>query len=161
MTIIYRKFLPEESKAYRAIRLESLKEFPEAFGASYQDSLKTEKLRMEEDIEKQSQEKFVFGAFAGQELIGLCAFAKHEDHTGGIYQMYVNKEFQGKDIGLGLIQAVIHEANTLFNDIEIILEVTPNNEKACQFYKKIGFKEILKETINQDSEGNIIMKYAP
>ncbi len=33
--ICYRKLHPEESKAYRTIRLESLEQFPESFCANY------------------------------------------------------------------------------------------------------------------------------
>ncbi len=37
----YRHLLSTESKIYREIRLESLKIFPEAFGATYQEALQT------------------------------------------------------------------------------------------------------------------------
>lgn len=155
MHIEYRTLLPEESKIYRAIRLESLEKFPESFGANYLEALKTEKFRIENDIENQSTERFVFGAFADQELIGICVFVKNENNTGNIYQMYVRKGFQGKNIGFGLIQAIIHEANSRFGKIEIILEVTPKNDRAYHLYKKMGFSEI----VNENDENNIVMKY--
>ncbi|MCJ7935672.1 MAG: GNAT family N-acetyltransferase [Chryseobacterium sp.] len=140
--MIYRKLVSGESKKYRTIRLESLEKFPESFGASYEEALKTEKFRTESDIEEQTPERFVFGAFADDELAGICTFVKNENNTGNIYQMYVKKEFQGKGIGLGLIEATIHEAYHRFIDIEIILEVTPGNNKAYNLYRKIGFVEI-------------------
>lgn len=155
-SISYRKLLPTESKIYRAIRLESLKKFPESFGATYQEALSIEKFRMESDIEEQTPERFVFGAFEQQELVGICTFVKNENGTGSIYQMYVKKEFQGKNIGQGLIEAVISEACQKFNGIEIILEVTPGNDKAYNLYRKIGFQEIP----NTSSE-EISMKYIP
>lgn len=154
MNISYRKLLPEESKNYRTIRLESLEKFPESFGANYQEALNIEKFRMESDIEDQTPERFVFGAFADQKLIGICTFVKDENNTGNIYQMYVKKEFQGKNIGQGLIEAVIHEACKKFNGIAIILEVTPGNNKAYNLYRKIGFQET-----SGDHSNNIIMKY--
>ena len=156
MNIEYRNLLPNESKAYREIRLESLEKFPESFGANYQEALKTEKFRIESDIENQSLDRFVFGAFVDQELMGICAFVKDEGNTGNIYQMYVREGFQGKNIGLGLIQAIINEANNRFKSIEIVLEVTPKNDRAYHLYKKIGFQEIIDEN---NSESNIVMKY--
>ncbi|RQO32989.1 N-acetyltransferase [Chryseobacterium sp. KBW03] len=159
MNISYRKLLPEESTNYRTIRLESLEKFPESFGANYQEALNIEKFRMESDIEDQIPERFVFGAFTDQELIGICTFVKDENNTGNIYQMYVKKEFQGRNIGQGLIEAVIHEACKKFNDIEIILEVTPGNNKAYNLYKKIGFQEI-ENTPSGDQSSSIVMKYA-
>ena len=155
MNIEYRKLLPHESKIYRTLRLESLEQFPDAFEVNYQEALNTKKLRMESDIENQISGKFVLGAFADDQLIGICVFVKNEDHSGTIYQMYVNKNFQGKNIGSELVQAVIHEAYEKFNITEIFLEVAPNNQSAYQLYKKNGFKEIE----NANDLSIIVMKY--
>ncbi|CAI8873593.1 GNAT family N-acetyltransferase [Chryseobacterium sp. IT-36CA2] len=158
MNINYRKIFPEESKIYRAIRLESLEKFPESFGANYQEALKIEKFRMENDIEEQTEERFVLGAFADKELIGICTFVKDENNIGNIYQMYVKKEYQGKNVGLELIEAIIDEARQKFNDIEIHLEVTHGNDKAYNLYKKAGFEEV--ESISKEGlSHNISMKY--
>lgn len=160
MNINYRKLFPEERKIYRNIRLESLEKFPTSFGASYQEALKIEKFRMESDIEEQTAERFVLGAFVDKELIGICTFVKDENDTGNIYQMYVKKEYQGKNIGLGLIDAVIDEARRQFHEIEICLEVTHGNESAYRLYKKAGFKEI-KNTTREELGNHITMKYMP
>ncbi|MBL1222532.1 GNAT family N-acetyltransferase [Chryseobacterium sp. L7] len=151
MNINYRLLLPDESKNYRSIRLESLAKFPEAFCASYEESVKIEKFRLETDIENQAQDRFVLGAFADAELIGICSFVKDENNTGNIYQMYVKGEFQGKNIGFGLIQAVIDEARKRCNGISIFLEVTHNNEKAYHLYKKIGFSEVPDDSGEQEN----------
>lgn len=156
MNINYRSLLPDESKFYRSIRLESLSQFPESFCANYHDALKIEKFRIENDIEQQSFDRFVFGAFSEEVLIGICVFVKNENNTGHIYQMYVKKEYQGKNIGSGLIHSIINEANKRFNGIEIFLEVTPQNSKAYYLYKKIGFEEVINK-INPDN--SITMRY--
>lgn len=153
MKIEYRNILSNESKAYRMIRLESLKEFPASFGANYEEALNIEKFRLEEDIENKTPERFVTGAFADNELIGICVFVKEENNSGSIYQMYVKVGFQGKNIGLELILAVIQEARCRFHNIEIELEVRPDNTKAFNLYKKAGFEEI-----TNDSD-IIVMRY--
>lgn len=158
--ISYRKLLSEESKAYRAIRLESLEQFPESFGANYHEALKIEKFQIESDIEEQNFGRFVLGAYADDLLIGICTFVKSDENTGTIYQMYVKKEFQGKNIGQGLIEAVIHEAGRRFNDIEIFLEVAPGNDKAYNLYRKTGFLEV-ENTSAHDISNCIMMKYIP
>lgn len=155
MNIEYRKLLPHESKIYRALRLESLEQFSYSFEVNYQEALNTEKLRMESDIENQIPGKFVLGAFAEQQLIGLCIFVKHDNHSGNIYQMYVKKSFQGQNIGSALLQSVIHEAYEKLNITEIFLDVAPNNQAASQLYKKNGFMEI--ENANDPSI--TVMKY--
>ncbi|MFN1218789.1 GNAT family N-acetyltransferase [Chryseobacterium kwangjuense] len=157
MNISYRILLPHESKNYRMIRLESLEKFPEAFGASYEESLKIEKFRLETDIENQAQDRFVMGAFADADLVGICSFVKDENTHGNIYQMYIKREFQGRDMGFGLIRAVIRETYRRFNGISIFLEVAHKNEKAYQLYKKIGFTEVVKNPDRQEVESNIKM----
>ncbi|BAP31134.1 GNAT family acetyltransferase [Chryseobacterium sp. StRB126] len=159
MNIEYRKLLSHESSMYRMIRLESLEQFPDSFEANYQEVLNTEKLRMEIDIENQTPEKFVFGAFADQKLIGLCTFVKDEANSGNIYQMYVNKNFQGKNIGSGLVQAVIYEAKEKLNVTEVYLEVAHNNESAYHLYKKNGFNEIEPQNSGDEISKVTVMKY--
>lgn len=160
MNINYRKLLPEESKAYRTIRLESLEQFPESFGASYQEALKIEKFQIERDIEEQTFGRFVLGAYADDLLTGICTFVTSDKNSGTIYQMYVKREFQGKNIGQGLIEAVILEAERQFNDIEIFLEVAPGNDKAYNLYRKTGFLEVI-NTSSKDLSSCIKMKYIP
>ncbi|MCD1117767.1 GNAT family N-acetyltransferase [Chryseobacterium turcicum] len=155
MNIKYRNLLPCESKDYRKIRLESLKEFPEAFCANYQETLNIRKLTLEDDIEKQTINKFVHGVFANQELIGICTFVKSDENIGNIYQMYVQKGFQGKNIGLNLIQETIKEATKRYGYLEIFLEVSIHNLKAKNFYLKAGFEKIQQ---TDDSE-DILMQY--
>lgn len=158
MDIHYRKLLPDEGKIYRKIRLESLEKFPQSFCATYQESLNTEKLSIESAIEEQIPDKLIWGAFSDQELIGICVFVKHDNHRGSLYQMYVKEMFQGKGIGLGLIQSIIQEIHHIFGPIEITLEVIPGNDSAYFLYKKAGFKEIEDSKV-QENSGSLIMKY--
>jgi len=159
MNIHYRKLLPKESRIYRSIRLESLKKFPESFGADYNEALKTEKFRIEYDIENQLADRFVVGAFDNDRLIGICTFVKDENNRGNLYQMFVKEEYQGKNIGLNLIQKVIKEAEKQLKDIEIYLEVKNDNLKAFKLYKKAGFAEVDKSE-QDEMDSNIMMKYS-
>ncbi|SHM54282.1 Acetyltransferase (GNAT) domain-containing protein [Chryseobacterium carnipullorum] len=155
MNIDYRLLMSHESRKYRIIRLESLKKFPESFGANYQEALKIEKFRLESDIEDQNHDRFVLGAFADEELVGICAFVMDENGKGNIYQMYIRENFQGKNIGFRIIQAVIEEGKKRFNGIDIFLEVTDKNEKAYHLYRKIGFKEVNGPVEQKEMIGNM------
>jgi ribosomal protein S18 acetylase RimI-like enzyme len=155
MDIEFRNLLPTESKVYRKIRLESLQKFPNSFSATYKEALKTEKLGLENDIENQTFEKFVYGAFSDNELIGICAFVKNKMNIGTIYQMYVQQNFQGRNIGLRLVEEVIKEARIRYECSEIFLEVASDNYKAYNLYKKIGFEEVNEKENNKC----FLMKY--
>ncbi len=154
--MIYRKLQPNESSKYRAIRLESLKAFPNAFGTKYDEAIQIEKFRFEYDIERQEQERFVIGAFDKEHLIGICAFVMSENRIGDIYQMYVKKEYQKKGIGFQLVQKTIFEAQQLFLNITIQLEVTKGNHNAYNLYQKVGFIEVEND---ENEEENIKMIY--
>jgi len=153
----YRKLQPRESSKYRAIRLESLKAFPNAFGTKYDEAIQIEKFRFEYDIEHQEQERFVIGAFDQENLIGICAFVMSENSVGDIYQMYVKKEYQNSGIGFQLIQKTIYEAQQLSPNLTIRLEVTKGNHNACNLYQKAGFIEV-KNSENGEDDIKMIYK---
>jgi len=155
MEIEFRNLLATESKEYRKIRLESLQRFPKSFCANYQQAKETEKLGLESDIENETFEKFVYGAFSNNALIGICVLVKDEMNIGTIYQMYVQDSFQGKNIGSKLVEEVIKEARIRYGGIDIFLEVLRDNFKAYRLYKKIGFKEVEKKA----NDASFLMKY--
>ncbi|MCT3761446.1 GNAT family N-acetyltransferase [Elizabethkingia anophelis] len=70
-------------------------------------------------------------------------FVNLGNNTGNILQMYVRKGFQGNNIGMELIRAVIQEARYRFHNIEIELEVKPDNINAFNLYKKQDLKKSL------------------
>ena len=155
MSIIYRVLLSNESTVYREIRLESLKTFPDSFEAKYEDSVKQEKLAFEIEIEKQSIDRFVCGAFDDEKLIGICTLAKDKYGNGNIIQMFVKPEYQGQNIGRDLIEFILKEAKNRLPETDIFLEVAKDNLSAFHLYKKAGFK-IEKESEN---ERIILMKF--
>ena len=110
MAINYRPLDRNESNIYRSIRLESLKEFPDAVSATYEETSGIEKLSMEYSIENGTPEKFVLGAFYNSKLIGISTFVKDENGIGNIYQMYIQKKYQGQNIGFGLLGNILKEA---------------------------------------------------
>lgn len=155
MIMDYRLLKPEESHDYRALRLESLKRYPSFFHDKYEDLVKIPELKTEQDIIQQCFERFVMGAFWQDRLVGICFFVKDEQGAGNIYQMYVQKQLQGKSIGEGLIQATIQEAFRRFPGINMTLVVAIDNKSAIALYKKIGFEKIE----NDVSENTIVMRY--
>lgn len=147
MTISYRKLGPDDGARYREIRLESLKAHPEVFGASYEEQARMPKLMFEAAIEEPVDERFVIGAFDGEDLAGIFGyvpFAMDESldagRAGTLIQMYVRPAYRGQKIGLGLTKAVVEEA---FRDPEleqIVLGVKEGNVRAIRVYEEAGFR---------------------
>lgn len=146
MEINYRKLLPKESRLYRAIRLESLKLFPDSFGSVYEEQVQKEKLSFEKNIEDQTEGRFILGAFRNKKLIGICGTYQHANpktrHRTFIVQMYVKPEFSKQKIGLNLLNAMIEEAfkNPVIEQLE--LEVFTDNIPANKIYEQANFKEV-------------------
>ena len=97
MDIIYRRLKPTESLIYRELRLECLKNHPESFGSSYESQATLSQLAYEKFIKESNPQQFVVGAFAQDQLIGICAFAQElktkRAHEGTIIQVYVKIGF--------------------------------------------------------------------
>jgi RimJ/RimL family protein N-acetyltransferase len=135
----------KDSDNYRRVRLESLLSAPESFGSSYEEESKILKLRMQLNIEKESSDYFMFGAFADEELVGICGFVKESQrkirHKGVIVQMFVKAEFQGQGIGEGLLRSIIRYVFSNPEMEQLTLGVVTDNKKAIRLYEKIGFTE--------------------
>lgn len=147
MKMTYRRLTADDSKAYRAIRLESLKAFPESFGSSYEEQSQLPKLMFEKALEQPSDERFLIGAFDQNELVGICGFIPFTfdefsdlSKAGTIIQMYVRTAYSRRKIGLHLINATIDEAFKLPGIDQIALGVRAGNLSAIRVYEQAGFQ---------------------
>jgi RimJ/RimL family protein N-acetyltransferase len=167
--IVFRKLVSQDSLKYRDLRLESLLKAPNSFGSSYEEEHFLPKLRMQNYIEKESSDQFIFGAFDNGNLIGICGFMREarmkSRHRGTIVQMYIKEEYQRKGIGTRLLRSLIKYS---FSDKQIehlTLGVVTDNEKAINLYQKIGFqaygvhkKYFKKENLYLDQQLMILYK---
>ena len=143
MEITYRRLGPGDEKAYRHLHLESLKTFPDFFGTRYEEQAKVEKLQFETAIETGSEDNFMFGAFAGPQLIGISGFRRGDRpktrHRGELVQVFVSSDFQGKRVGQSLIRKVIAAAFAL-SGVEILELSAVANNPVQRLYEKLGFE---------------------
>lgn len=137
----FRKLKPIDSLIYREIRLECLKNFPEAFGAKYEDQVLLQKLKFQQFIEEEHQTNIVFGIFTESKLIGICAIVPHPKRDGValLIQMYVKPSESGKKAGQKLLMFVLENIFASYDYSEVELEVKKDNERAFHVYEKFGF----------------------
>lgn len=143
--ISFRKLLPADALSYRAIRLESLKNFPRSFCSAYAEQVHLPQLFLEGHILTQSPDKWVMGAFDEHTLIGICGFRQmgiqRLRHHGEIIQMYVKPTHSGQKIGFNLVRAASEEAFLNPEIHHITLEVATDVSSANKVYEQAGFKE--------------------
>ena len=134
-----RQLTPGDAALYRSIRLEGLKESPEAFGSTFEAEF-TKPLAWFFD---RLSGTVVFGAIRDAQILGVAGFiVRHEEketHKGVLWGMYVRPEARGAGVARRLVKAVIAYARARVELIQ--LSVVVGNEQARRLYARLGFVE--------------------
>ncbi len=142
MAVEIRLLSEADVDAFWRLRLRALKEEPESFGASYEESVNLPQSDIVARLQN-TDESFVFGAFT-PELSGMIGFFRHKGlkarHKGTIWGMYVVPEARGQGIGRALMQASIERAITIFDLEYLTLTVVTTKTSARQLYSSLGFE---------------------
>ncbi|MEK7953358.1 GNAT family N-acetyltransferase [Luteolibacter soli] len=138
---IVRRLNPGEADLYRAVRLESLRESPEAFATSYESALQRDEgsWQAQADASASGSDRATFVVLADRP-IGLGAIYRNLDQPqeGELIQVWVSPESRGSQVAADLMDALFQwAASNGFGTIRA--EVTPDNPRALRFYEKHGF----------------------
>ena len=136
-----RRLTISDAADYRALRLRSFREHPEAFTTSYEE-LEQQSLA---DAEKRIAAPNIqlWGAFEGDKLCGYVGLEREtrakNRHKATLVGMYVMPEAAGGGIGHALVDALLAQARA--DGLEsIVLTVTEGNDKAQKLYERCGFR---------------------
>jgi ribosomal protein S18 acetylase RimI-like enzyme len=126
------------------LRLEALRLNPEAFGASYEDSVRESMSDVVKRI-RNDEDNFILGAFTEDgKMIAMIGFRREQAtklrHKGLIWGVYVTPEYRGKGIARELFTEVIARGRELGNLKQINLSVVTTNYAAFELYKQLGFE---------------------
>lgn len=139
-----RLLTPADAEKYWELRLEALKESPEAFLTSYEEAVKRENPIDQVARNFIAEGNYTFGAFEEEKLIGVVTLlqekAEKVQHRANIFAMYVTPRNQRAGVGKALLTEAIHQAKTIEGIEKINLSVTASNEKAKRLYSQLGFK---------------------
>lgn len=133
-----------DAKKYWELRLEALKQHPEAFLTSYEDAVKRQNPIEQVASNFTTEGNYTFGAFDNEDLIGVVTLlqesAEKIQHRANIYAMYVTSKKQGIGVGKALMTEAINKAKRIKVIEKINLSVMASNDKAKNLYEKFGFK---------------------
>ncbi|WP_137150473.1 GNAT family N-acetyltransferase [Devosia sp. FKR38] len=138
MSITVRLLTTDDMAAYRAIRLKSLRDHPEAYASTYESASGKPDDYWTQTLEKLS----LFGAVnkAGQ-LVGLAGFMAElgdkDRHRGWLIQMYVDPALRGTGCAMALVETILDYARGRV--LQLHLGVWDQNPAAIRFYEKAGF----------------------
>jgi len=140
-----RKLTEADAEDFRHIRLRALRDNPEAFGSSYEESLTIPLARVVQRLREESTagDNCILGAFEAS-LVGIVGFQRHpgikEQHKAMIWGMYVIPDMRGQGIGKALMSQAIAHAESLTGLVQIYLSVVSTQEAARHLYRALGFE---------------------
>lgn len=146
---------PAQWRTYRDVRLEALRDSPDAFGSTHA----SEAMRTDEDWSARLQSAArsgndrAFLAFDGDTACGLvwCKLAAAEPGVADIFQMWVAPTSRGLGAGRALLQAALDWARSLGMQ-RVRLGVTDQDTPAMRLYLAQGFRpEGPKEPLREGS----------
>ena len=133
----------KDAAEFQRLRLEGLRESHTAFSSSYEDERESDLARVAERIGSDSR-RALFGAFDGDELVGLAGFHRETgrklEHKAFIWGMYVTPRCRRRGIGRQLIERVLSHAAEQTGLRRINLGVNAANAAAIGLYEAVGFK---------------------
>ena len=134
-----------EGQLFKQIRLTALRDSPSAFTSTYESAVNRSAASWREQANgtAQGSNRATFIAFSDDLPIGIAALYRDEDRMelGEVLQVWVAPAFRGKGVAQKIFDAVFQWAGE--NSFRTILvRITKGNERALQFYRKYGFKDL-------------------
>jgi ribosomal protein S18 acetylase RimI-like enzyme len=131
-----------DAAAFRAIRLEALRDTPSAFGSSPHEivhrPLEWFAARLDGGEDTQA-----FGAEVDGHLAGIVVIAREraakERHRAEIQSMFVSAAHRGRGLGAALLRRALAAADAMPGLRHVVLTVTRGNDAARALYDAEGF----------------------
>lgn len=134
--LVLRRLATVDWAAFREIRLEALRDAPEAFGSTAADAQNLE----EQEWRRRLEQRAVFMAEVAGQRVGLAAgIAGDQPGEAELVSMWVAPAWRGRGVGDRLVQAVLAwAAGDGFTSVR--LWVATGNTRAERLYSRLGFK---------------------
>lgn len=136
-----RRLTAADAPEYRAVRLRSLKDHPEAFTSSFEEDelqpVDAARERLASTVCK------FWGAFDSGKLCGTIGLDPQtrlkNRHKATVVGMYVVPEAAGRGVGRRLVDVLVADARASGLEL-LVLTVTEGNSSAIKLYERCGFK---------------------
>jgi ribosomal protein S18 acetylase RimI-like enzyme len=129
---------------YFALRLEMLRNAPDAFLMTEEEALAKGPAFYAGILERARPENAIYGAFEGGVLVGAAGVYGEDrpktSHKASLWGMYVQPASRGKGLGDALVAAVIAHAQGSMGAKVLLLGVEGKNTKARALYERMGFR---------------------
>jgi ribosomal protein S18 acetylase RimI-like enzyme len=135
-----RRLLAPDAPAFREIRLEGLRDHPDAFGSSVREEQAQPLTWFQQALEQ----GFVLGDELPDGQLGGVAGLRFNitdktRHKAWLWGMYVRPQARGTGLAARLISGIVEEARDKVE--EVVLTVGSHNAPAIARYRSMGFEE--------------------
>ena len=133
----------KDAQAYYDLRIEALRNSPDAFSTRLEDAIQRP---VEKTVENLAMENAVtFGAFLDGVLCGNVTLLRNEapklNHRASVLAVYVTPEKRENGLASQLMQALLHYALKWEGLERLDLMVASNNLSAIALYERLGFEK--------------------
>jgi GNAT superfamily N-acetyltransferase len=136
--VLVREVIAEDWEALRDIRLEALRNAPEAFGSTYEREAAFAEADWQRRISRGGNFLGYLPEASASSPAGLIGGYQEDPDTVELVSMYVRPPARGRGVGEALIAAVIDWAAAR-NASSVHLWVTETNKPARLLYERCGF----------------------
>jgi GNAT superfamily N-acetyltransferase len=127
----------DDWEVLREIRLAALADAPTAFGVTYASAAANTEAQWRDRAAGRGPGRFVLGFVEGV-AVGVAAGVVSAASDYNLIAMWVRPEYRGAGVAAGLVEAVKQDAVARGHG-RVVLDVSPANERAAAFYRKLGF----------------------
>lgn len=136
-TLTIRLCGPNDWRDLRTIRLEALSDTPEAYGSTYEESMRWSDAQWK----NAASTRLYYLADRDRRVVGMVSGGLNDAHPGTrwLYGMYVTPSERGSGTATLLVQSIADWAKSQGVE-EIYLHVGSSVPRARAFYEKVGFR---------------------
>ncbi len=137
--ITVRRLVPADAPAFRTLRLQALKDHPNAFGDDHAEAM----ARPDDYWRSALEKRMHFGGFDGERLVATAHYdrlpGRKLAHRAVIYGVFIAADCRGRGAGLALLAGLEDHARKA-GILQLQLGVGSTNTAALRLYEKSGFK---------------------
>lgn len=142
---------PDDWELYRELRLEGLKNDPQAFGSNYEKELEAPEAKWRLRLAPYSEESQALNVFVKdnktEKLAGIMGFYTPDTEVAQIVSVYISPKYRGKKLSSKLMCYLIDFIKSQGKYKNIKLSVNKEQLAAVNLYKSFGFEVVGEENL--------------